>query len=253
MPKIAVTNAQSECKTKATMIAKELQLPYVDLYQPSIYDYWLVVSSACIYLKINQVDAKPFYIDFADPSFLYRLKRISMKNELIAKAMGAKPKQGLSIVDATAGLGRDGFILAALGFKVTLLERSPVLFILLKDALERARKNTFLQHVVDRITLIHADSIRWLTKKCYTIQPDIIYLDPMFPERQKSAQVKREMILLQSLVGKDIDADDLFKKALACAAKRVVIKRPKLAGNFSECVANYSIIGKKNRFDIYLT
>jgi 16S rRNA (guanine1516-N2)-methyltransferase len=196
---------------------------------------------------------KPFLIDFLSGPLAYRIKQAGLKKEMIARAMGCHPRENPVIVDATAGLGRDSFILASLGYSVIMLERSPILHALLKDGLERASQNPSLSPIIKRLHLFHADAIAWLSKPAYTRRPDIIYLDPMFPERKKSASVRKEMVILQELLGKDMDCDKLFEAALENAIKRVVVKRPKLAENVGERAPNFSLSGKANRFDIYLT
>jgi 16S rRNA (guanine1516-N2)-methyltransferase len=82
--------------------------------------------------------------------------------------------------------------------------------------------------------------------------PDVVYLDPMFPHKKKSALVKKEMRVFQSLVGPDLDADALLPAALAVAGKRVVVKRPDYAGWLNEMAPNSAIETKSNRFDLYI-
>src|SRR5207244_630604 len=145
------------------------------------------------------------------------------------------PRKKPTLIDATAGWGRDSFILASLGFQVTMLERSPIVYALLKDGLRRAREDVMILNVIDRLTLINTDAINWMTSH----QATIVYLDPMFPPRQKAASVKKEMVILQDLLGKDEDAERLFEAALACANERIVVKRPKLAGNIVKRAPNF--------------
>lgn len=200
----------------------------------------------------NDPKAKPFYIDFVSGKLAYRAKQAGLRKEAVARAMGCHPRENPFIVDATAGLGRDSFILASLGFNVTMIERSAILFDLLKDALERASHDPKTADIVSRLDLIHANAIAWLTKPAYTKRPDIIYLDPMFPERKKSASVKKEMVILQDVLGNDMDCANLLDAALTCATSRVVVKRPKLAENIGERAPNFTLSGKTSRFDIYL-
>ena len=192
------------------------------------------------------------HINFLSGKLLYRLKHASLKKELLARAMGLHPREHPTIIDATAGLGRDSLILASLGFHIILLERSPILHGLLADAIERASEHPALSAAIKRMQLIHADAIDWIPKQSYV---DIIYLDPMFPERKKSASVKKEMVILQDLLGKDADADSdqLFNVALTCASRRVVVKRPRLAATLSGRKPDFTLTGKSSRFDIYLT
>jgi 16S rRNA (guanine1516-N2)-methyltransferase len=194
--------------------------------------------------------AQDLHIDFLSGKMRYRAQHAGLRSELIARAMGSRPQDHPSIIDATAGLGRDSFILATLGFEITLLERSEVLYHLLDEALKRAQPA--LPEIIARMQLIHADAIQWLKALPEAKRPDIIYLDPMFPERKKSASVKKEMAIMQELLGKDTDHALLFTTALACAKRRVVVKRPRLAPKIAEKAVNFSLSGKTSRFDIYL-
>lgn len=196
-------------------------------------------------------DKKPFYIDFLAGKLAYRSSQAGLKREWVARALGVKPSDQVKIVDATAGLGRDSFILASLGFQVTLIERSCVLYMLLLDGLKRASRDPKVKSIIDRMALVHADAIEWLESEQ---EIDIIYMDPMFPDREKSASVKKEMRILQELLGKeDKDADQLFARALTCARKRVVVKRPRIGHHLGSIIPDFMLTGKNSRFDIYLT
>jgi 16S rRNA (guanine1516-N2)-methyltransferase len=190
---------------------------------------------------------KPLVIDFLHGSFAYRLQHGKSQKQLIAKAVGLKRDGHLFVLDATAGLGRDGFLLATLGCKVLMLERSPIIEALLQDGLERALADA--RYADLDIQLINVDAINFLEQ--LVEKPDVIYLDPMFPERSKSASVKKELQILQALLGEDKSADKLLEKALAVAKKRVVVKRPRLAPNLSDLKPQFSIVGKEIRFDVY--
>lgn len=188
-------------------------------------------------------------VDFLSGKLTYRRQNASLRNEILARAMGLNHHSNPIIVDATAGLARDSFILASLGFEIYLLERSDIVHALVADGIQRAMENIHVAPIVKRLHLIHTDAIAWLQKG--EIIPDIIYLDPMFPERQKSALVKKEMQIFQDIIGDDTDAGKLFKTALACAKKRVVVKRPRLAPPIDETKPSFSMVGRSCRFDIY--
>ncbi|EMY8986701.1 class I SAM-dependent methyltransferase [Salmonella enterica] len=100
-----------------------------------------------------------------------------------------------------------------------------------------------------RLQLIHASSLTALTD--ITPRPQVVYLDPMFPHRQKSALVKKEMRVFQSLVGPDLDADGLLEPARQLATKRVVVKRPDYAPPLADVATPNAIVTKGHRFDIY--
>src|SRR5262249_40442587 len=151
------------------------------------------------------------------------------------------------------GLANDSFVLASLGFEVTLLERSSIIYTLVEDAILRAKKDPRIAPIMDRMHLVHTDAITWLPTLKEQNQPDIIYLDPMFPERKKSARSKQKMLMLHDIVGEDPDAEALLKAALTCAVKRVVVKRPRMAAALTVNPApSFSLVGSSSRFDVYL-
>jgi 16S rRNA (guanine1516-N2)-methyltransferase len=128
-------------------------------------------------------------------------------------------------------------------------ERMPIVAALLENGLERAKLNNEVSDIANRMSLVHASTIEELE---FTQQPDVIYLDPMYPHREKSAAVKKEMRVFQSLVGEDLDADDLLEPALKLAKYRVVVKRPSYAPPLNDKKPSTSIKMKKNRFDVYV-
>ena len=118
----------------------------------------------------------------------------------------------------TAGLGRDAFVLAGLGCKVIMVERHPVVAALLEDGLRRAYDDSEIgEWMRERMSLFHGSSIDKLADavKSTGTEIDVVYLDPMYPHREKSALVKKEMRVFQTLVGADLDADGLLKPAQA--------------------------------------
>ena len=162
-----------------------------------------------------------------------------------------KGGQSPTIIDATAGLGRDAFLLASLGSQVTLIERSDIIHELLAAGMESARQAGG-QHkdIIDRMTLIHGDSIALLPH----MQADVVLVDPMHPPRQKSALVKAEMRAIRDIVGVDQDQQLLIETALAMAAKRVVLKWPAKAAPLAGLrPASHQIIGKSIRYDVFMT
>lgn len=193
--------------------------------------------------------------DFDHGSVAHRRQFGGGKGQMIAKAVGVSGHFTPRVLDATAGLGRDAFVLATLGVQVTLLERSPIVHALLNDGMERARtmaletEDQALTEIIERMHLVPADSLALLsqTDELY----DVVYLDPMFPERKKSALVKKEMRIFHHVVGSDEDADALLAPALIRARYRVVVKRPKLAPFLNLQAPSYQLKGKSSRFDIY--
>ncbi|WP_387692155.1 16S rRNA (guanine(1516)-N(2))-methyltransferase RsmJ [Photorhabdus sp. RM71S] len=190
------------------------------------------------------------YVDFVSGTMAHRRRFGGGRGEAIAKAIGIKKDYLPTVVDATAGLGRDAFVLASLGCHVRMLERHPVVAALLDDGLQRGYQDEEIGGwLQERMTLLHTSSITALAD--ITPQPDVVYLDPMYPHRQKSALVKKEMRVFQSLVGADEDADSLLSPARALAKRRVVVKRPDYAEPLAGVAASAAITTKNHRFDIY--
>jgi 16S rRNA (guanine1516-N2)-methyltransferase len=252
MPVINIATRFPDLEPKAIALAKRLALPYVENLVPAA-DYSLLLTPDHLCLQDNHSKSLPLIIDFLSPQTTYRRQRTSLKRETLARAMGLKNHTTPKIVDATAGLGLDSFILACLGFEVTLLERSPIIQALLEDGIQRAQLDPTVAPIANRLHLITQDTTLWLQTLTEDAHPDIIYLDPMFPTRTKSALVKKEMRIFHDIVGDDPDADQLLRLALTCAAKRVVVKRPRLATHLADLTPSFSQTGSSCRFDIYLT
>ncbi len=178
------------------------------------------------------------------------------RGQALAKAIGMKHGINPTVIDATAGLGRDAFILASLGAQVTMIERSPILTALLKDGLQRLSAEPGLSHISEQqqLRLVQANAIEWLQQQANgktDNRPEVVYLDPMYPHRSKSALVKKEMRALRALVGDDEDAGQLLHAARQCARKRVVVKRPKGAPLVNDSKPSGNVQSKNTRYDIY--
>lgn len=187
-------------------------------------------------------------VDFCDPAMLRRLARC--RQELVVRAAKISNQEGALLFDATAGLGKDGFLLAAAGFRVWMFERHPVTAALLRDGLERATRCPETASVALRITLVEEDALGALAAP--EAQPAVIYLDPMFPARTKSAEVKQNAQLLRHLdLGDSAEETALLRAALALHPKKVVIKRPLKAGKIVETAPSYNIKGKSVRYEVY--
>ena len=208
------------------------------------------------HLEILNLDApkqKPIFVDFTSNAHNFRRLHGGGRGQPIAKAIGLKTYAlPLSVIDATAGLGSDAFVLACLGCQVHMIERSTAIAQLLADGLKRLHASGLIPEVSKRLSLTQnqaSDHLLQLAPKNY---PDVIYLDPMFPEREKSGSVKKEMIMLREVVGDDQDASRLLSIALTVAKKRVVVKRSKLAPALEGPLPTTILKGKANRFDIYI-
>lgn len=199
----------------------------------------------------NEPDVAPIFIDFVSGKTAYRRKYGHAGGEAISKAAGIKKGHRPNIVDATAGLGRDAFVLATMGCRVHMIERSAVIAKLLEDGLYRAKQDERIGTIVkENLSLTYGDSQQELLHTPF--EPEVIYLDPMFPQKEKSALVKKDMRMLQDVVGQDEDADRLLSLALTIATNRVVVKRPASAGFLTKIKPHTSSKTKKYRFDIYL-
>ncbi|WP_440055136.1 class I SAM-dependent methyltransferase [Pseudoalteromonas sp. T1lg65] len=190
-------------------------------------------------------------VDFVTGAVAHRRKFGGGKGQAIAKAVGLSKGATPKVLDATAGLGRDAFVLASLGCNVIMHERNPVVAALLYDGLERAYQDAEIgDWMREKMQLVFGSSHELLSQTEH--QPDVVYLDPMFPHREKSAQVKKEMRVFHSLVGDDQDADALLPFAYQLASKRIVVKRPDYAGFLNDKQPSMQIKTKKNRFDVYV-
>lgn len=199
--------------------------------------------------KLDEPKLGGVYVDLTDGAAAHRRKFGGGRGQSIAKAIGLKKGHTPSVLDGTAGLGRDAFVLASLGCKVTLCERHPVVHALLADGLRRAALDGDIgDWVSERMQLLPFGH----TLADVSCPPEVVYLDPMFPHKKKSALVKKEMRVFQSLVGPDLDADALLPQALQLARARVVVKRPSYAGFLNEMSPSAQITTKGNRFDLYV-
>lgn len=198
------------------------------------------------------------WVDWVGGAAAHRRKFGGGRGQPVAKAVGVKGDPLPHVLDATAGQGRDAFVLASLGCTLTLLERSPVAYLLLKDGLARAAASAETAAIAARMTLIHADARQWLNEAAArSTAPesrpfDVVFLDPMFPEPGKRAKSKKEMAAFQDIIGGDEDADALLAPARQLAGKRIVVKRPRHAPHLAGVKPDFVYEGESTRFDAYL-
>jgi len=167
--------------------------------------YWLELGPDKLELLTTGKHGSVF-AEFVEGAARHRRQQGGGRGQPVARAIGLKSGASLPhVVDATAGLGRDAFVLATLGCQVTLIERSPVAAALLYDALERASVDVDTMEIAARMTLVHADAITWLNQQQGEHQPDVVYVDPMFPDTGKSAAAKKDMQAFQQVIGDDLD------------------------------------------------
>ncbi len=188
--------------------------------------------------------------DFTGGAVGHRLRFGGGRGQALPRAVGMKDGKTPMVVDATAGLGRDAFLLASLGARVTLIERSPEMHGLLKEGMARAAlAGGEAAGAIARMTLIHGDARDLLP----TLSPEVVLVDPMHPPRKKSALVKSEMRLIRAIVGTDEDCVELMKIALATARKRVVLKWPQRADPMEGIgPPSHRITGKSTRYDVFM-
>lgn len=152
-------------------------------------------------------------------------------------------------VDATAGMGEDAFLIAANGYDVTLHEQNPVIALLLKDAIRRAKKQPVLKDIVSRMHVVEGDSVEILANRLDPV--DLVYLDPMFPGRQKSGLIGKKLQLIQKMEAPCSEEEALFDAAIKAGPSKIIVKRPLKAPFLAGRKPNYSLDGKAIRYDCY--
>lgn len=216
------------------------------------FDFLLTVTDDRLELREPGSKAGPLSVDFVTGATAFRRKSGPSRRQPLGRAVGIKG-EGCTVLDATAGLGRDAFLLACWGCEVVAVERSPVLYALLKDGWTRATTagDEGLERIMERLRFFHRDARESLRTLRENDRPDVVYIDPMFPAKKKSALEGREIRVCRALVGADADADELFQAAGQAARNRVVVKRhrraPLLAGQ-----PDFAITGRSVRYDVYL-
>jgi 16S rRNA (guanine1516-N2)-methyltransferase len=246
--KIAVICEADHKKDQAEKLAARLAIPLL----PDTGDCAFLLAVTGDRLELRQTGAQapgPVFVDFTAGTLRYRRQFGGGRKEALARAVGLKANRCPLVLDATAGLGRDSFILASLGCRVLLVERSAIIAALLEDGLARAAQDREVAAIAARMLVIRADCLQL---SHLDPAPEVIYLDPMYPHRSKSALVKKEMRLVRALVGDDSDAGLLLDWALGHQKVRVVVKRPQGAPTLGHGRPATVISGKNSRFDIYL-
>lgn len=192
-------------------------------------------------------------IDFLDPRLLWRLRHGGGRGQALARAVGLRgARPAPTVFDATAGLGRDAFLLATLGCRVQAVERDPGVHAALQEALRAAEADPETAAALGhRLRFLLGDSREVLSVLAPGERPEVVLVDPMHPARGKSALVKLEMRLLRARVGDDPDAAELLAVARAVARRRVVVKRPRKAPPLAPGV-HHGLAGRSTRFDVYL-
>ena len=181
-------------------------------------------------------------------NMLHRVTNGRLQHEMLVRAAKSE-KPGRRAIDATAGMGEDAFLLAAQGYEVTLYEQNPVIAALLKDALRRARKNMILKEIAERMKLVEGNSVECMEKQLDSV--DVIYLDPMFPARQKSGLINKKLQLIQKLEPPCSAETDLFDAAIKANPSKIIVKRPLKSEFLAGRKPSYTLNGKAIRYDCY--
>jgi 16S rRNA (guanine1516-N2)-methyltransferase len=248
---VSVASLVPECEDAARRLARRLGLPFggdgahqLQLGPDGLQLAW-----------IGSGAPGPVRGDFVHGAAAHRRRFGGGSGQMIARAAGIAPGVRPRILDATAGLGRDAFVLAGLGCEVTLIERNPLVAALLEDGLRRALADAAAAPAASRMKLLEGDAAAMMRnwEDWAGEAPQVVYLDPMFPPRGRnaSALVKKEMRLFRPLVGDDGDASLLLAAALSLASHRVVVKRPRRAPPLGGMAPTYALEGKSSRFDVY--
>ncbi len=253
--RVAVACEPSADPTAAAALATALGLPLALAPLAAGFTHLLVLTPERLELREPGPNAPgPVYADFAAGAVAHRRRFGGGRNQPLARAVGFKSGAAPTVVDATAGLGRDAFVLASLGCTVRLVERSPIIAALLRDGLRRATRDPDIGPLVaERLSLTAADGREYLRELAENQRPDVVYLDPMYPPRRKAALAGKEIRSLRQLAGDDDDASELLIVALTGARRRVVVKRPRLAPALAGPPPGFAIVAPNTRFDIYPT
>ena len=249
---IAIT-AEPGLENQARKLAQRLGLEVVDSCAPSP-SFLLQLTRER--LQLQQTGDKPpgpVYVEFAQGKAAHRQRQGEGRKTPLARAVGMKAGFLPDVIDGTAGLGQDAFVLATLGCHVRLVEQSPVIHALLEDGLRRAAVSSQTREITNRMSLVLADTAEYLRSLPAPAHPDAIYLDPMYPHQGGKALSKKEMQAFQKLLGEDRNGPGLLRIARETAMKRVVVKRPRKAPCLGGQTADFQICGPKTRFDVYLT
>jgi len=244
-----VVPASPQLLGKATAVADNLGIPVTGTLETAVADVALVLDYDGAWLQqLGEKAPGPVAIDFATPAMEHRRK--GGHNELLGRAVGVTDKRRPRVFDATAGLGRDAFVLADLGCEVVLAERSPILAWLLEQGVQKAliSGSDHVRAAAGRMTVMAGDSTTMAVA-----EGDVIYLDPMFTDRKNSAAVKKDLGLLQLLHRSvAVDSDRLFAWATRQPCNRIVVKRPLKAPSLEGPRPSHALKGKAVRFDVYV-
>lgn len=239
---------------RAASIAERLGIAKTRIGEPGC-DLLLVVTPTRLELRVlaGEPDLVGGHAVSADLTAIDTTSPAGRKLDMpLLRAAGIKKgdPDRPDVIDCTAGLGEDAWLLASHGCTVTAIERQPVIAALLEDAIRRAADPQ--PDAANRITLHNANANDWLALS--PAPAGAIVLDPMFPLGRK-AKERKPMRVLRMLAGDDDDAPALLEAALATGVHRVCVKRPLRAPrieNEKRPAPDVVYKGKAVRFDVYL-
>ncbi|GIX22244.1 MAG: hypothetical protein KatS3mg121_1027 [Gammaproteobacteria bacterium] len=237
MNAIGVYCAAADRREAAAGLAARWGLPW--LTAPPAAPH-LCYDAAGLALAGGPDDPPPLRLDF---DALARRRRGA---EPLLRAVGARP--GLTVLDATAGLARDAFLLARAGCRVTAVERLAALLALVDEALARCREQTA---AAARLRLLAGDAMDRL-RRWHGAPPAVVYLDPMYePDTARRGAVKKDAQWLRRLAGEEAAPAAWLGAALELAAERVVVKRHRNAPPLGGRPPDWRVGGRRTRFDVY--
>lgn len=252
MSALAVACLDQTFYTAAECLAIQVGLPFAgmctDPRRMEDWNYLLLYNDDVLQIvTTGKRPPGPVMVDFASARMQHRRKQ---GGELLCRACGLKSDYRPSVFDGTAGLGNDAFILADMGCSVTLCERDPIVAALLANGIERAAVDVSLQATAERMRL-ELGSAEDALQSMGDHSTDVVYLDPMFASRGKSANSKKEMHLFQSLLPVPEPSVGLINSARRVARRRVVVKRALKAAPLEEQKPDYAFPARAIRFDVY--
>lgn len=252
MPSCYIHITDADFDAHAQALSQQLDIP-ISNTDHSPTDYCLVLDERGLHLhNLQDKTMGALHLDFTAGKAAHRRQFGGGRGQPLAKAVGLKQGASPHIVDLSAGMGRDGFVLASLGCAVTLVERTPMIHALLADAITRAQDYAETQSIAHRLHVVSQCAKAYLVEQPKgALAHHVLYFDPMYPHREKSALVKKEMRMFRDWVGNDDDADDTLLAALDAQPARVVVKRPKGAPHLANQTPHTTIDSKNTRYDVY--
>lgn len=233
---------------RAQSLSDELGLKLI--FKADDNSFCLTIGKMSLFLLApKKMNLSPLQISFNEGKLKHRLKSGIGIKQNIAKAIGVKHDFKPKILDVTAGMGADAFVLASLGCRVHMLERNPIIATLLEDGLARSVSDNKVGKIITQnMSLSRSD----ILKNRVDFQPDVVYLDPMFSNNSNRRLSGKNMQYFREIAGVDADADDLLEVALSLSAKRIVVKRSRKDDSLKGRKPSHQIKGRTTRYDVYM-